>query len=327
MADALITALKFDATQVAIYGGITVFIPGVLGELLNTIVFLSLRTFRQNSCAFYLTIMSIVNIGQLFAGLLARVMLYVIDYDGTESSLFYCKFRLYFSHICVMTSLTCFCLATIDQYCATSSNPRFQQLCNIKLAQRLVIIFSFIWAVHGIPYAVLYYHSVSSTTGKVSCVMTNTIYLQYRAYFIVLILLGFLPLSITALFGFMAYRNVQRSPHYTKPLIRRELDRQLTVMVLVQVLVNIFTLLPYAIVNILSLQMENTNNLLLKTQIQLASNITLIMYYVYYANPFYIYICASERFRRQLIHVLFTVPLNRWKRKPRIIINQVLPQL
>ncbi|CAF0821022.1 unnamed protein product [Adineta steineri] len=130
-----------------------------------------------------------------------------------------------------------------------------------------------------------------------------------------------------SLFGFMAYRNVQRSPHYTKPLIRRELDRQLTVMVLVQVLVNIFTLLPYAIVNILSLQMENTNNLLLKTQVQLASNITLIMYYVYYANPFYIYICASERFRRQLIHVLFTVPLNRWKRQPRIIINQVLPQL
>ncbi|CAF4231693.1 unnamed protein product, partial [Adineta steineri] len=120
---------------------------------------------------------------------------------------------------------------------------------------------------------------------------------------------------------------VQRSPHYTKPLIRRELDRQLTVMVLVQVLVNIFTLLPYAIVNILSLQMENTNNLLLKTQVQLASNITLIMYYAYYANPFYIYICASERFRRQLIHVLFTVPLNRWKRQPRIIINQVLPQL
>ena len=38
----------------------------------------------------------------------------------------------------------------------------------------------------------------------------------------------------------------------------------------------------------------------------------------------YIYVCASERFREQLIYVLFEVHLKRWRR-PKIIINQVAP--
>ena len=70
-------------------------IAGVIGGFFNIIVFLSLQTFRQSSCAFYLTIMSIVNIGQLFTGLLSRIMISGFDIDWTVTSLFYCKFRYY----------------------------------------------------------------------------------------------------------------------------------------------------------------------------------------------------------------------------------------
>ena len=54
---------------VTIFGGIPILITGVLGGFVNTLVFLSLQTFRQSSCAFYLTVMSILNIGQLFTGI------------------------------------------------------------------------------------------------------------------------------------------------------------------------------------------------------------------------------------------------------------------
>jgi hypothetical protein len=121
--------------------------------------------------------------------------------DGTESSLFYCKFKAYFNTICPLISWTCFCLATIDQYCATCSRPRFQQWCNIKLAQRLTITSIIIWILHTIPYVVLYYQVVSPITGIVSCTMTNTVYIGYG---IVFILVGFLPISISILFGLMA---------------------------------------------------------------------------------------------------------------------------
>ncbi len=283
MSMSVIASYTFFSEQVTIYGGISVFIAGVLGVILNTIVFLSLRTFRQSSCAFYLTIMSSVNIGYLFFSILPRIMSTIYNTDGTETSLFYCKFRTYFSTICITISLTCFCLATIDQYCATCSRPRFQQWCNIKLAQRLVIIFTIIWILHATPYLCLFYHVVSPVTGQVSCTMTNTIYIRYRAYVIVLILFGFLPASVTMLFGFMAYLNLQQLAHYTLPLVRRELDKQLTVMVLAQVVVNCFAILPYTIMYAVQLNTDPNLNPVLAAQIQLAYNTTIIISYLYFA--------------------------------------------
>jgi hypothetical protein len=181
----MISSLDFIGKEFVIYGGIAVFIFGILGEFLNTLVFLSLRTFRENSCAFFLTIMSIVNIGQLCTNVLPRIMISIYGTDGTDLSLFFCKFRFFFSQSCTIISLTCFCLATIDQYCATSSRPRLQRLCNIKLAKRLAIIFIFIWILHGIPYIIFLGHIVSPTTGKVTCMVTNFNYLQYRTYVVI----------------------------------------------------------------------------------------------------------------------------------------------
>jgi len=277
------TSLAFIGKQVTIYGGITVLIAGVIGGLFDIIVFLSLRTFRQSSCAFYLTIMSIVNVGQLLTVVLSQTMLNLYGSDGTDTSLFYCKCRFYLSVVCILTSLTCFCLATIDQYCATCSRPRLQQLCNIKLARRLVAIFILIWLLHGIPFLVLYKHVPSSITGKVICTITNTVYIQYGIYVVVLILFGFLPWLIAVIFGSMAYHNTQQLAYYTTPLVRRELDKQLTVMVLVQVLVNSFTLLPYTIVYTLMLNKNINNNPIVQARVQLSSDITLILYFLYFA--------------------------------------------
>jgi hypothetical protein len=287
MSTSIIASYAFAGKQVGIYIGTTIFVTGLLGGIFNTIVFLSLRTFRQSSCAFYLIIMSIVNIGQLLTGLLSRILLNIYNSDGTDKSLFYCKFRLYCATVCTTISWTCFCLATIDQYCATSSRPRFQQWCNIKLAQRLTVISIIIWLLHSIPYLVLFNLIVSPITGQVTCTMTNIIYIQYRTYVIVLLFYGLLPASISILFGSMAYRNLQQLPHYTLPLVRRELDKQLTVMVLTQVVVNFFSVIPFSITNALQLNTSLNRNPFISAQIQLSYNITVIFYYLYFAVSIY----------------------------------------
>jgi hypothetical protein len=277
------TTLSFIGKEIIIYGGISVLVVGVLGGLLNTLVFLSLRTFRQSSCAFYLIVMSIVNVCQLCLGITPRIITALTDIDATIKSLFFCKSKLYFSQIFITTSLTCFCLATIDQYFATSTRPRWQQWCNIKLAQRVTIIAVLIWILHGIPYVVFYEHVVSSTTNQITCISTNHIFDQYRAFFIVLGLSGFIPISIAALFGSMAFRNVQEIAYRTVPLVRRELDKQLTVMVLVQVVINIFALLPYTISNAMTLNTNLTSDPDSQAKVQFASTVTLVIYYTYFA--------------------------------------------
>jgi hypothetical protein len=171
--------------------------------------------------------MSIFNVCNLFLGLFSRI----------------------FSQIPIGVSVTCLCLATIDQYFATCSRVRWQQLCNLKLAQRLIIVSIIIWSLHGIPYIVFYDHIVSPTTNQVTCTSTNYTFTVYRTFVTLLMLIGYVPAVIAASFGWMAYRNVQQLAYRTIPLVRRELDKQLTLMVLVQVAANIFTLLPYTTAN------------------------------------------------------------------------------
>jgi len=65
MSSSMISSLNFVAQKITIYFGILIFIAGITSGFVIIIVFLSLRTFRENSCAFYITIMSFTNIGQL----------------------------------------------------------------------------------------------------------------------------------------------------------------------------------------------------------------------------------------------------------------------
>jgi hypothetical protein len=268
---------------VTIYGGIPVLIVGVLGGLLNTLVFLSLRTFRESSCAFYLTIMSILNVGQLLNSLLPRILLAVFNTDGTDKSLFYCKLRFFLSQLCNGASLTCFCLAAIDQYLATCSRPRWQQYCNIKLAQRVTIIAVTLWILNGIPFLALYYHVVLPITNKIVCNDTNYIFGQYRNYVVLLILYGYLPIATVSLFGSLAFHNIQQMAYRTVPLVRRELDKQLTIMVLVQVTVNIFTLLPHITVNAVATNTNLTSDPIIQEKLQFAISITYIIFCTFFA--------------------------------------------
>ncbi|CAF1247133.1 unnamed protein product [Adineta steineri] len=325
MSSSIISLLALVSKQITIYLGISTLIAGVIGGLLNIIVFLSLRTFRESSAAFYLTIMSIFNIGQLLTGLLSRIMTSGFGIDWTLTSLFYCKFRSYCFSICALTSMTCICLAIIDQYLATSSRAQWRQWFNIKVARRLVFLFVLIWILQGIPYMIYYDDVISTATGKITCINTNNIFQQYAMYGTNLIIGKVIPIGITFVFGLLAYHNVQQLSYQTVPLVRRELDKQLTVMILVLIVFAFFTNVPYIIVSILLVIPGLTQDPVLSAQIQFANLVAMFLVYIYFASPFYIYVCVSNRFRRQLIYVSFEIYHNLWQPR-RMVINQVMPE-
>ncbi|CAF0720937.1 unnamed protein product [Adineta steineri] len=310
--------------QVAIYFGIPVLCAGLLGNILNIIVFLSLKTFRQNSCAFFLIIMSFLNIGQLLTSLVSRIFITGFNNNWTETSISFCKFRNYCLQVCALTSSTCMCLATIDQFLVTSLRSRWQQLFNIKRAYILCIVFFIIWLLHGVPTLIWFSPVISRRTNDITCTIINLNYQQYFTYGYTLILTGMLPILITVVFGTLAYRNVRQIRFRRVPIVRRELDKQLTSMVLIQVVHNFFVVVPYVTILIILTSTTPTNYPSNYMQIVLAIAITGFIYYLYFASPFYIYICVSKRFRQQLNHVLF----GRYKKRPVeqiISINQILP--
>ncbi|UJR07723.1 hypothetical protein I4U23_012008 [Adineta vaga] len=315
-----IATLNLISQQINIYVCSVILIIGVIGGCLSILVFLSLRTFRLSSCAFYLIIISVFNIGQLVTGLLRQIMVAGLGIDWTQNSLFYCKWRPFCFQACMLISLTNVCFATIDQYLATCHHPKWQKRCNIKVAGCLSTISIILWHLHAVLYLV-YMDQIILSTGKIICANTNAIFQQYINYVLTSIIGRVIPLIITFTFGILAYRNLKQIAYRTIPLIRRELDKQLTTMVLVQVVFTCFAILPAFIVSSIISYTNLTKDPLIAAQLQLINLLVTCLYYLYFASPFYIYLIVSERFRRQFIYVI----LQRWRPK-KSLNNQIIPQ-
>ena len=282
MSSSAAVSLTFIGQQITIYGDFFILIAGVIGGLMNIIVFLSLKTFRQNSCAFYLTIISFANIGQLFLGVFSRIMIDGFGVDWTSMSLVYCKFRGASAVFCSLTSYIYLCLATIDQYFATCTRPRWQQWSNIKIAHRLAIIFTIISCIFVIPYPI-YFDQIILASGTITCTPSNNNMSQYRNYFVSLVLLGYLPDFITVLFGILAYYNVNQIAYRTVPFVRRELDKQLTVMVLVQVVINLLTNIPCVTMNAVVYGISYMKDPVILDRVQFIYTVTVVIFYLYFA--------------------------------------------
>ena len=272
--------------QISIYLGCITLVAGVLGGIMNIIVFLSLRTFRQSSCAIFLTVMSFVNIGQLLTSLLSRILITGFELTSTESNVFFCKFRIYCLHASTLISYTCMCLATIDQYLATSGLPFWRTFFTIKRAYIACTIAITVWLLHGIPSLIFYNPVPIPPNNAISCSMTNAIFQQYLRFGYALTFTGILPITITVVFGSLAYRNVRQIPYRTVPLVRREHDKQLTSMVLIQVLYNFIVITPYVSVLIILYSYTAPANSPTTVAIRFATFLTGMLYYFYFAVNF-----------------------------------------
>jgi len=231
----IISNLNFATQHVYIYFGLFIVITGMFGQFFNIIVFTTLKTFRETTCGFYLTIVSIFNAGQLLSVLL-RILQY-LNSNLTDSAAL-CKFRNFFTQFCALVSFTAMCLTTIDQFL---SMTKYRYWNTMQSARRHVIFACIIWFIHGC-FALVYFDSSQNT-----CIMTNAIYSKYYAYVYLLILLGILPLTIISIFSLLAFFKIRSTASREMNIIRLSRDRQLTAMTLVHVLFLIITTLPFVI--------------------------------------------------------------------------------
>jgi hypothetical protein len=204
-----------------------------------------------------------------------------IDWLLASSAL--CKLCQYSLQVCALLSITCLCLATIDQYLATCSHQEWQKWSSIKLAHCLCGISLVIWLIHGIPF-LIYFDTIESTTkSKLMCTITNEIFSKYFLYCYTAVLTGYLPIFITILFGLLSYYNVRQLSSRRIPIVRRELDKQLTIMVLVLDIFNIIALMPYPIIIVITAVSNITSDPFIAAQINFFGELTSYFYYLYFA--------------------------------------------
>lgn len=115
-----IMSLVYISQQITIYGGFFLLVTGLIGNSINVLVFLTVRTYSTTPCSFYFLVVSIDNIVFLTINLIPRILITGYGIDLTRTSLVWCKARNYFLGALSLISFAIVYLPSIDQFLVTS---------------------------------------------------------------------------------------------------------------------------------------------------------------------------------------------------------------
>ncbi|CAF0890133.1 unnamed protein product [Adineta ricciae] len=282
-----------------VYSGYATVIPGLIGHMINIMVFTKLRLFRGNPSAFYLIIGSIFDSWQLLFLTTPRFASVASGYDATRISLFWCKLRAYLVNMGAVILTINICFAAIDQYLSTNYYHRLRQLSTYKLAQRAVavlIIFALLYAV-----IFLFYFEI-----QIICGTFNPGFNYFYSFVHFCLFIGLFPIVISLLFSCLAYQNVRRIVRRPAAGGRRRLDHQLTAMILVRVALFVCTTVPYVSLRIYQINHSPDQNDPFAVAVdQVIRTCFNIVYTIDTSAVFYIFLISSPRYRRQVRYILF----------------------
>lgn len=111
---------------------------------------------------------------------------------------------------------------------------------------------------------------------------------KYHTYVNNILLSSCLPVCITVSFEILAYRNVRQIAYRVVPLVRRELDKQLTNMVLIQIISSSLFIAPYVISTVLPSVSAIRSDPHTLAKVNIALLINACIYYLYFAVSLYI---------------------------------------
>ncbi|CAF0748405.1 unnamed protein product [Adineta steineri] len=187
--------------------GFTLLIGGVLGNILNIIFFIKLGNYKINACSLYMFVRTFLDLYVLLTGLTTRILATGFQIDFTLMNRIWCKTRLGFTDITDESTYTLICLQSIDAFMCSSPSVVVRQKSNIRIAPYLIIGTLCFWFLHEIPYFI--FQDLVIVGGTPMCITTNTIFVQYRSYFVYLGIFTTIPIIVISIFGFLTVRHMK----------------------------------------------------------------------------------------------------------------------
>ncbi|UJR32932.1 hypothetical protein I4U23_020393 [Adineta vaga] len=293
------------------YFSIIIFLFGTIGSILNIFV-LSHRELRNNSCSLYFLSSSIANLIAICFGLTTRMLSgWALDLTNTIDWL--CKLRAFVLFFSRNIALWTIMFAAFDRWLLSSGNIHHRAKSTLKNAFRTILLIITLSAIIYSPIFYCYKANLIQTPlkcyGETSlCRISNDL-----LYAFVTILF---PIIIMFIFGLQTIFNIRHVRNRIgivnitvakqKELSRKKLDRQLFLMLFIQIiLLSLFTL-PQAIQKLYTTYESTQAQTSLDTVIEtFAFNFVLLLTYVANGMPFYIYtLCGGTVFRNVLTQMI-----------------------
>lgn len=223
------------------YSDCVTFGIAMVGNLLNLLVFLNLKCFRDQRVTLHFAVESIAIVINRSLTFSLIVSSYVYQNDMVAKSIVWCRLRYIVVQVAALIAFSMICLAAVDQFCSTNYRLFLRQMCTFQAAKRAVIIVTLVWSLHSLLFA--FYLTIEPPAG---CVIWSETWTHYSTFFFYPVLFSSLPIVVASLFSVLAYQNVRRIIRRQIPIERRRFDRQITAMVLVRVLAFVILASPFA---------------------------------------------------------------------------------
>lgn len=278
---------------------------GSFGNLMNILIF-TRKSLRTNPCSLYFLASSINNLFVLYVATLTRLLSSGWKIDPSNYNTVLCKLRIFFVYSSLALIQWLVVLASIDRYLSSCQSARFRQMSSLSIARKSI-------GFTLIMIALAHFHtfiwwSVDYIGSNTYC---NIFIFEYEIAFQVffLIFTCAVPPFLMAIFGTLTIFNVRKLRKQVVPQNNdarneriRSKDRQMILMLLIQVLVTILCTLPFSVVNITSMIFQYLITLsdygnAINT---FYSNIGRLVNYFNPVVGFYIYTLSSKTFRTEM---------------------------
>lgn len=279
----------------------TYFVMGLIGNICSCLVFVKQVSHHPTPCSIYLLGLSIFAIMYLLWSVVP--LLYTLDHtDPQILYLVYCKVRLYGSHVLGQYLRFLVVFACADRFFITRPNARLRALSSLQTARRLVSIMCGTWLIAGMHLPI--FMDIRNGT----CWMFDFYKFFYPIYQCTLV--GILPPVLMSTFGILTIRSL-RQRHALHSHVRRK-DHDLMRMLIAEILINIFTSIPFSANLIYSTAtFFVANKSVERLEIDAFVNyLSQFLIHLLSVAPFYLFILSSKSFRREfkdiILHFWYT---------------------
>jgi hypothetical protein len=315
----LIALLNNVSLQLNRSFAVFIFLFGVVGNLFNMLV-LSQRTLRSNPCAWLFLVSSIAYCINIVSSLIPRLLsTWNADIESTNQVL--CKLRVFIFYDSITVASWLIVLATVDRWLLSNTDVNRRQKSTLKKAQRGLICVVILSTLIETEQLYCYEANLRNTPLKCYTKSATCSIVSDLSYALITILL---PLLFMIVFGLMTIYNVHQVQSRVHPIgtitngrvshepasismgyrsQRKKTDRQLLIMLFVQVLIILTLTLPIALSKFYTTITSHTPKSALRSTIEsFLFNFFLIFANIASGMPFYIYtLSGGSVFRKAVL--------------------------
>ncbi|UJR32793.1 hypothetical protein I4U23_020255 [Adineta vaga] len=289
------------------YTFLVIFILGNVSNLTNILVFLQ-KALRTNACSWYFALVSLGHLIFLYFGCLTRILTTWLGYDLSRTSIIYCRIRIYFLTISLLTARLFLCFISIDRWMVTSRENSIRQLSSMKIVRWFIFI--------GISFCILFsinfpiWYRIEGTRGCIGA--PDTFYPLFYTIYNLVITIG--PFVIMIFFSLLVLNNLRRRHRRqiigttqtavpivtTQQYYRKEMQfiKLSLIQVFLYVLCNTFYAYNATYAFITQSFVKTPEQVILDSFL---STIGLNISYFYMAITFFLYTVVSSTFRKECL--------------------------